>query len=283
MQNVERHFLDPLIKKSLWRYMDFDPERYPVKDYKFIVHCSMGIMAREFEQQQLSNLLNTVPPDSPAYWLILDSIYENSSLANKEQARKLIQSFMEKTMNPPPPEESVEFKFRMQELEMKQKEMEDHMFIEAQQHARLSKQNVLKEQEIQYKFGLDVAEKQIMLERAKSERIESESEAVMNIAKAESQEVGNQLGAYIDRLKDLQNDAETKIGSVNDMREQVQGIIEAINAIQEKQMGLDDSLVGIRDQLQAAMPPNSQRPPPVAKPPTNVQPPMQPDVEVPQL
>ena len=39
MQNVERHFLDPLVKKSLWRYMDFDPERYPVKDYKLsLIH-----------------------------------------------------------------------------------------------------------------------------------------------------------------------------------------------------------------------------------------------------
>jgi len=286
MQNVERHFLDQLVKKCLWRYMDFDPERYPVKDYKFVVHCSMGIMAREFEQQQLSNLLNTVPPDSPAYWLILDSIYENSSLANKEQARKLIQSFMEKTLNPPKPEESPEFQFKMQELELKKKELEDNMFIEAQSHARLTNGNTLKEQEMQYKFGLDVAEKQIMLERAKSERIESESEAVMNIAKAESQEVGNQLAAYIDRLKDLQSTAETKIGSVDDMREQVEGILTAISAMQEKQASVDDSLGGIRKELGSTLQQPAVNPMPtqpvqdVPQPVPNAPPPVP---DVPQL
>ena len=239
----------------------------------------MGIMAREFEQQQLSNLLNTVPPDSPAYWLILDSIYENSSLSNKEQARKLIQSFMEKTLNPPKPEESPEFQFKMQELELKKKELEDKMFIEAQAHARLTNGNTLKEQEMKYKFGLDVAEKQIMLERAKSERIESESEAIMNIAKAESQEVGNQLGAYIDRLKDLQSTAETKIGSVDDMREQVEGILTAISAMQEKQASVDDSLGGIRNELGSALQQPAANPMPT-QPVPNVP---QPVPDVPQL
>ena len=241
MSNIERHFLDPLVKKSLWRYMDFDPVRYPVQDLKFIVHSSMGIMAREFEQQQLSTLLNTVPAASAAYWLILDSIYENSSLSNKEKARELIQQQLQQAMQPPKPEDDPEYQLKIREIELKEKELEDKMFIEAQSHARLTKHAETDEMRTKYELGMGMAEKQIDLEKAKSDRIEAESKSLMNIAKAEAEEMGTQIKAYSVKLSEIQNAAEQNIGSIGDLRNQVQSVMDAIAEISARQISMTET------------------------------------------
>lgn len=85
LQNISRQFLIPLIKKTAWRQMQFNPQRYPIKDYKFKVVSSMGIMAREYEQAQLTQLLSIVPPDSPVFSVLIKGIFENSSLENKAE------------------------------------------------------------------------------------------------------------------------------------------------------------------------------------------------------
>jgi hypothetical protein len=83
--NFQEHFLIPLVEKSAWRYMQYDPDRYPVKNFRFIPVASMGIMAREYEQQQFAFLLQTMGPDTPFYPLILNSIIDNSSVHNREE------------------------------------------------------------------------------------------------------------------------------------------------------------------------------------------------------
>ena len=257
MSNIERHFLDPLVKKSLWRYMDFDPVRYPVQDLKFIVHSSMGIMAREFEQQQLSTLLNTVPAASAAYWLILDSIYENSSLSNKEKARELIQQQFQQAMQPPKPEDDPEYQLKIREIELKEKELEDKMFIEAQSHARLTKHAETDEMRTKYELGMGMAEKQIDLEKAKSDRIEAESKSLMNIAKAEAEEMGTQIKAYSVKLSEIQNAAEQNIGSIGDLRNQVQSVMDTIAEISARQISMtetEEAVKQIQEMQQQATP-----------------------------
>jgi len=59
-------------------------------------------MARELEQQQLSGLLNTTSPDSPGYWLIISSIYENSSISNREEMMNLAKGLLDRSLNPQP-------------------------------------------------------------------------------------------------------------------------------------------------------------------------------------
>jgi hypothetical protein len=83
--NFQEHFLIPLVEKAAWRYMQYDPQRYPVKNFRFIPVASMGIMAREYEQQQFAFLLQTMGPDTPFYPLILNSIIDNSSVHNREE------------------------------------------------------------------------------------------------------------------------------------------------------------------------------------------------------
>jgi hypothetical protein len=73
-----------MIKKVAYRYMQFDPERYPSQDFKFIPLASLGMVAKEYEQQQFIGLLQTLGPQSPVVPLILQGIVESSSLPNKE-------------------------------------------------------------------------------------------------------------------------------------------------------------------------------------------------------
>ena len=83
LSNFQEDFLIPFINKAAWRYMQFDPERYPSADVKFIPTATLGILAREFEQQQFIALLQTLGPDTPVLPLILKGIVQNSSFSNR--------------------------------------------------------------------------------------------------------------------------------------------------------------------------------------------------------
>jgi len=78
-------FLLPMVEKMAWRYMQFDPERYPIGDYSFHAEGSLGLVAREYEVAQLVHLLQTMSPDSPLYPTLLRSIVDNMSLSNREE------------------------------------------------------------------------------------------------------------------------------------------------------------------------------------------------------
>ena len=83
--NFQELFLLPLVQKAAWRYMQFNPEQYPVKDYKFVASSSLGIIAREYEVTQLVQLLQTMSPDSPMYPMLIESIVDNMNLSNREE------------------------------------------------------------------------------------------------------------------------------------------------------------------------------------------------------
>jgi len=83
--NFQENFLIPFVEKAACRYMQFAPELYPVKDYKFIASSSLGIVAREYEVTQLVQLLQTMSPDSPMYPMLVESIVDNMGLSNREQ------------------------------------------------------------------------------------------------------------------------------------------------------------------------------------------------------
>ncbi len=95
LANIERSIIKPFLYKAAWRFMQFDEENFPVRDLNFVTHSSMGITARELEQQQLIQLLQTVPPESPAFMVMLKAIYDNSSLSNKEELVTVIEQMME--------------------------------------------------------------------------------------------------------------------------------------------------------------------------------------------
>jgi hypothetical protein len=81
--NFQEDFLIPFIKKAAFRFMQFDPERYPSVDMNFIPTATLGIIAREYEQQQFISLLQTLGPQTPVLPIILKGIVANSSLSNR--------------------------------------------------------------------------------------------------------------------------------------------------------------------------------------------------------
>ena len=83
--NFQESFIIPLVTKAAHRYMQFEPETYPVADYKFDVTSSLGIIAREYEVTQLVQLLQTMSPDTPMYPELVKSIVDNMNLSNREE------------------------------------------------------------------------------------------------------------------------------------------------------------------------------------------------------
>jgi hypothetical protein len=83
--NFQQSFLIPFVKKAAHRYMQFDPESYPVADYKFNASSTLGIIAREYEVTQLVQLLQTMGKDSPLYNTLIQSVVDNMNLSNREE------------------------------------------------------------------------------------------------------------------------------------------------------------------------------------------------------
>ena len=107
--NFQEDFLIPFIKKAAFRYMQFDPERYPSVDMNFIPTATLGIIAREYEQQQFIGLLQTLGPDTPVLPIILKGIVSNSSLSNRAELMQALDQ-----MSQPNPEQQQ--KQQMQEM-----------------------------------------------------------------------------------------------------------------------------------------------------------------------
>ena len=88
--NFQESFLIPLVSKAAWRYMQYEPELYPVSDYKFHATSTLGIIAREYEVSQLVQLLQTMGKDTPYYPVMLKSIVDNMNVSNREELIGLI-------------------------------------------------------------------------------------------------------------------------------------------------------------------------------------------------
>jgi hypothetical protein len=102
--NFQDSFLIPLVQKAAWRYMQFDPELYPVQDYKFVASSSLGIIAREYEVTQLVQLLQTMGQDSPMYPMLVQSIVDNMNLSNREE----IIAGLQQAMQPDPEQQQMQ-------------------------------------------------------------------------------------------------------------------------------------------------------------------------------
>jgi hypothetical protein len=112
MASFQDDFIIPMVKKVAYRYMQFDPERYPMKDFKFTTMSSIGAIAREYEQQQLIGLMQTLGPNSPIVPVILRSIVATSGLLNREE---LVQQLDQMTQPNP---EAQQMQMQAQQAQM---------------------------------------------------------------------------------------------------------------------------------------------------------------------
>lgn len=95
LTNFQEDFLVPFINKVAFRRMQFDSSRYPAVDMKFVATASLGILAREHEQQQFIALLQTLGPDTPVLPIILKGVISNSGLSNREEMIAALDKMMQ--------------------------------------------------------------------------------------------------------------------------------------------------------------------------------------------
>lgn len=107
--NFQENFLIPLVRKSAFRYMQFDPDNYPVQDFTFVPFSSLGAMAREYEVAQLSQILQVIPADSPAHGAVITSIIDHLNVGNREAIVAAVEAG-----NQPNPQEQQMAQMKMQ-------------------------------------------------------------------------------------------------------------------------------------------------------------------------
>jgi hypothetical protein len=185
IMNFQENFLIPLIKKSAWRYIQFAPDRYPAGDYKFVAHSTMGIMAKELEMTQMIQLLSMTQQGSMPFSLLLMSIFENSSLANREDMKMSIAQMMQ----PDPKESQLKEMVQQMELMKLQMEIEEMKAGAAKEMAQAAKiqseiQGTQSEEALVEK-QIALAEKMAKIEKLRTEAQNIQSETERNIPEVE--------------------------------------------------------------------------------------------------
>lgn len=197
LMNFQDSFLIPFINKVAWRKIQFDPQRYPVMDYKFVPYSTMGIMAKELEMTQMIQLLSMVPQGTPAFGVILMGIFENSSLNNRDQ---LVAAVQQMFAPPPPEQQQMQQVAQQAELQKAMLEVEEMQADIAKTYAETQKLSVDAGEKTSNfsmaKKQVELAEKIAKVENLKSETVRNipemehlKSETLLNIAKARTQNV----------------------------------------------------------------------------------------------
>jgi len=199
LMNFQNTFLIPLINKAMWRKIQFDVDRYPVSDYKFIPYSTMGIMAKELEMTQMVQMLQTIPQDSPAFDVILLALFQNSSIHNRDQ---IVNALMQGNEPNPQQEEMQQMgmQLEMQQLQanvqktLAEAKEEEAKAIKWQAEAMSDQPNELQIQEKILKLQKDAASVQKTIadiEHMRSETARNvpevehlKSETILNLAKA---------------------------------------------------------------------------------------------------
>ena len=206
LMNFQNTFLVPLIQKAMWRKIQFDVDRYPVNDYKFIPYSTMGIMAKELEMNQMVQMLQSIPKDSPAFNVILLAMFQNSSIHNRDQ---IVNALMQGNQPNPEQEQMQQMaqQLQMQQLQadiqktLAEAEEEKSKAIKHQADAMAMQPNEMDIQEKILKLQKDAIGLEKMSADIENKRSETarnipevdhlQSETILNLAKA--REAGNKV------------------------------------------------------------------------------------------
>jgi hypothetical protein len=135
LSNFQEDFMIPFINKAAFRYMQFDSERYPSVDMTFVPTATLGILAREFEQQQMIGLLQTLGPNTPVLPLILKGILQNSSLSNRGELMQALQQMSQ----PNPQAQEAAQQQQMAQMQLAQAQVADLQSKAQKQQAEAQK------------------------------------------------------------------------------------------------------------------------------------------------
>ena len=185
IMNFQENFLIPMIRKVTWRYMQFDPERYPIADYKFTPYSSMGIMAKELEMTQMIQLLSMTQPGTPAFAVILKSVFESTSMSNRDE----LVAAVEQMMQPDPQQQQIQQitqQLAIMKAQMEIKEIEAGIARDYAEVAKIesditdkhSKERLVTKQ-------VELADKLARIEKLKVDTMNVQSETYRNIPEIE--------------------------------------------------------------------------------------------------
>ena len=146
----------------------------------------MGIMAKELEAQQMVSLLQSIPKDSPAFNIILISVFQNSSMHNRDQ---IVQALMQGAQ-PNPEEEQMEQMAKELGLQQMQAEIQKTM-AEAQEEQTKAMKNAAEagaaqpnELVIQEKF-IKLQKELAAIDKLRADTENTQSETMRNIPEIE--------------------------------------------------------------------------------------------------
>jgi hypothetical protein len=189
-----------MINKSMWRKIQFDVDRYPVSDYKFIPYSTMGIMAKELEMQQMVSMLQSIPKDSPAFNILLLAVFQNSSMHNRDQ---VVNALMQGMQPNPQAQQMQQMQMQMQMAQAQadikktnaEAQEENAKAVKWQTEAMNNQPDNLSVQERLVKMQKEMAS----IEKTKADIINQNSETARNIPEVEhlkSETILNLSNAY---------------------------------------------------------------------------------------
>jgi len=186
MQNIERQFIRPLVNKVYERYALLDAKAF-VQDLEFSPKGTLGIMAREFEQQQLIQMLALVPNESKPFFVMTKAIFDQSSSPHKKELSQSVEEWI----NPEVTQEQKQQQAKMQELQLRQQEA-----VVAELEAKARKADAeAKRAEAQAQEALvnaDLADDEIQQQHIKN---------AIDLREVEAFEVQNELSRLMQHLK----------------------------------------------------------------------------------
>ena len=195
LMNFQNTFLIPMINKAMYRKIQFDVDRYPVTDYKFVPYSTMGIMAKELEMQQMVQMMQSIPADSPAFNVILLAMFQNSSIHNRDQ---IVFALQQGLQTDPQMQQIQDMATQLQiqqaqaEIQKTSAEAEEElakaMLHQAQAGAlQPTELDIAKEQTQIAKMTADVQRQQSETARNQPEVEHLKSETILNLAKARAE------------------------------------------------------------------------------------------------
>lgn len=233
LRNIEGQLLSPLVHKYVWRSMQFNPTKYPKQDYSFRVVGALGAQAREFEVAQLTQLIQTQEQGTPGYYMILKGILRNYNIEDKEALMKIVDQAIEQSLNPPPAPPDPEIEIKQAELERKNRELDFKI-----------------DQAVEAEVRKDV-EVEAEAARDRGESIWNASEAVLNVAKAQTEDV-KALGALVQQLASAQ-------GTEGANMQSILGQAKTIMETAEKRMDASPEMQSLQESMARQQEEEAQR------------------------
>ena len=124
--------------------MQFDPQRYPSVDVKFVPTATLGIIAREYEQKQLAFLIQTLGAQSPLTPILMQGVVKNSSLHNREEMLQAMQQMSQPNPQQQAMQQAVMLEGRVKAAEAALKEAQaEKARVEAELEPQVVKAKVL--------------------------------------------------------------------------------------------------------------------------------------------